>query len=104
MKTTLSQKFESWNKKHDIVLKNFISLSYFILGVYGERTFTYLYSLFKSLSPKVFSFFCLVIAYYGIRKISQAISSPNQCNNKQDASQRKLEDKDETEQDAPKDI
>lgn len=40
----------------------------FILGVYGERFFLYLYSRLGAISPKVFCLICLMGTYFIITK------------------------------------
>lgn len=100
----LIQRIGIWLKQKDISLESVSSMSCFILGVYGERVFIYLHTLFKSLSPEIFSFFCILCTYLGIRKISNTIAISKHQHDKESKSQLKLEEKNETEKGSPKDI
>jgi hypothetical protein len=42
---------------------DFAAMLCFVLGVYGERFFLYVYSLLGEISPETFSFVCLIGTY-----------------------------------------
>lgn len=42
---------------------DFATMLCFLLGVYGERFFLYVYSLLGEISPETFSFVCLIGTY-----------------------------------------
>ena len=79
-------------------------MSYFVLGIYGERIFTYAHSIFISLSPKTFSFICILLAYFSLRKISRTLDTSKSSQNKQEKFQMTLEQKNDTKKDFQNDI
>lgn len=57
----------SWGKKI-IPLNDFATMLCFMLGVYGERFFLYIYSRLGTISPRMFSFMSLICAYFILDK------------------------------------
>lgn len=51
-----------------IISNEFMAMLCFVLGVYGERFFVYIYSLLEKVSPEQFSFVCLLCTYFCISR------------------------------------
>lgn len=49
--------------KKNTISSDFAAMLCFMLGVYGERFFLYVYSLLGEISPETFSFVCLLGTY-----------------------------------------
>ncbi len=63
----LQASFISWNKKY-FLSGDYANMLCFVLGIYGERFFLYVYSLLRTISPEEFSFVCLIGTYCFIVK------------------------------------